>query len=71
MNIIGAPGAPELVNFVPPDEYFFGTDYSLEGGNEQGSMYNRNFATIRVQRLVRRVERLLCRAMEYVFQHAQ
>ena len=52
MNIVGLEGH-EMVHFLSPEEYFFGTNYDINTGNEQGGVYNRNFASIRVQHVVR------------------
>lgn len=50
MNIVGLAGE-ELVNFLPPEEFFFGTNFDIKTGNEQGGLYNRNFVSVRVQRV--------------------
>ncbi|KAL6075885.1 Transmembrane protein [Balamuthia mandrillaris] len=47
MNIVGLPGQT-MVNFLRPEEYFFGTK-SWEEGAEQGGIYNRNMATVRIE----------------------
>lgn len=56
MNIVGLANQ-EMVNFLPPEEFFFGTNFDIETGNEQGGIYNRNFASIRVQHVVSRGSR--------------
>lgn len=50
MNIVGLADH-ELVNFLPPEEFFFSTNFDTKIGNEQGGIYNRNFASIRIQRV--------------------
>ncbi|KAL6069790.1 hypothetical protein QOT17_007361 [Balamuthia mandrillaris] len=49
MNVRGFGGG-EMVNFVKPEDYFFGTN-DWDGGNEQGAIYNRAFVSARVERL--------------------
>jgi hypothetical protein len=56
MNIVGV-AQQEMVNFIPPEEFFFGTNFDIETGNEQGGIYNRNFASIRVELVVCAYER--------------
>jgi len=36
MNIVGLANQ-EMVNFLHPEEYLFGTNFSIESGNEQVS----------------------------------
>jgi len=50
MNIVGFKTEPngEMVNFIPPDEYFFGTSKFLEGCEQMG-VYNRNFVGVRIE----------------------
>jgi len=47
MNIVGF-GEAEMVNFVEPEDFLFGTN-DWKGGNEQGAVYNRNFISIRIE----------------------
>ena len=50
MNIVGLADH-ELVNFLSPEDFFFSTNFDTKIGNEQGGIYNRNFASIRIQRV--------------------
>ena len=51
MNIIGLQGY-QMVNWLPPEEFFFGVNFDPKTGNEQGGVYNRNFASVRIQHVV-------------------
>lgn len=49
MNIVGfKTETNEMVNFIPPEEYFFGTGKFAEGCEQMG-VYNRNFVSIRIE----------------------
>ncbi len=37
-----------MVNFIAPEEYFFGTSKFAEGCEQMG-VYNRNFVSIRIE----------------------
>jgi hypothetical protein len=37
-----------MVNFIPPEEYFFGTGKFAEGCEQMG-VYNRNFVSVRIE----------------------
>lgn len=37
-----------MVNFIEPEEYFFGTKKYFEGAEQMG-VYNRNFVSIRIE----------------------
>lgn len=49
MNIVGAAGR-ELVNFMKPQDYLYGTD-NFDEGSEQGGVYNRGMVSVRIERL--------------------
>lgn len=49
MNIVGASGR-ELVNFLKPEDYLYGTGV-FDEGSEQGGVYNRGMVSVRVERL--------------------
>ena len=42
MNIVGT-GEAEMVNWIKPGDYLFGTN-DWDNGNEQGGIYNRYFS---------------------------
>eukprot|EP01113_Clastostelium_recurvatum_P045622 TRINITY_DN7859_c0_g1_i2.p1 TRINITY_DN7859_c0_g1~~TRINITY_DN7859_c0_g1_i2.p1 ORF type:complete len:393 (-),score=51.15 TRINITY_DN7859_c0_g1_i2:72-1250(-) len=46
MNIVGVGGS-EMVYFMPPEEYFYGTG-NVEGSEQRG-MYNRNMVSVRIE----------------------
>jgi len=49
MNIVGFPTEKsQMVNFVPPEEYFFGTSQFFEGCEQMG-VYNRSFVSVRIE----------------------
>lgn len=49
MNIVGFKSeTTEMVNFIPPEEYFFGTGKFAEGCEQMG-IYNRNFVSVRIE----------------------
>lgn len=50
MNIVGL-AEHELVNFLHPEDFFFSTNFDTKIGNEQGGIYNRNFVSMRIQRV--------------------
>jgi len=47
MNIEGSGKGP-MVNFVPAEEYIFGTKY-FDKGSSQGGIYNRNMVSVRIE----------------------
>lgn len=49
MNIVGKKGR-QMVNFLSPEDYFYGTGV-FETGSEQGGVYNRSMVSVRVERL--------------------
>lgn len=49
VNVIGFE-SPQMVNFVKPEDFFFGT-HGWHVGNEQGGIYNRNFVSLRIERV--------------------
>jgi len=48
MNIVGGHGDRDMVHFLDPSAYLFGSDTR---GNEQGGIYNRSYAGVRIERL--------------------
>lgn len=49
MNIVGDPKR-ELVNFLKPQDYIYGTR-NFDAGSEQGGVYNRGMVTVRIEEL--------------------
>ena len=49
MNIVGAEGR-ELVNFLKPEDYLYGTCV-FDSGSEQGGAYNRGMVSVRIEEL--------------------
>lgn len=49
MNIVGKKGR-SMVNFLNPEDYFYGTGV-FESGSEQGGVYNRSMVSVRVEEL--------------------
>lgn len=49
MNIVGKPGR-EMVNFLRPEDYLYGTGV-FDTGSEQGGVYNRGMISLRVEEL--------------------
>ena len=49
MNIVGKKGR-QMVNFLSPEDYFYGTSV-FETGSEQGGVYNRGMVSVRVEEL--------------------
>ncbi|MBI5241513.1 MAG: hypothetical protein HY926_13655 [Elusimicrobia bacterium] len=49
MNIVGAKGR-QLVNFLKPEDYLYGTGV-FDSGSEQGGVYNRGMVSVRIEEL--------------------
>ena len=67
MNIVG-PAVKDcaMVNFIPTEEYLFGTD-KLDKECEQGGIYNRRFYGLRIQN----VSKSKLKALHYHFKSLQ
>jgi hypothetical protein len=65
MNIVGVPGR-QMVNFLDPVEYLYGTGFFEEGAEQRG-VYNRTMVSVRIEQV--EPEKIL--AMHKYFQELQ